>query len=161
MGDRYVLATLGYQLRDIDEYLEVLESEGVDILVDVRENAWSHKPGFSKSSLQERLNRAGIEYVHAEFAGNPKRLRDSAESHDECLEKYSQYLSEQPQIIEKLNTLLLDVLQASRKACLMCYERHPEDCHRSILLEAWRSQKNDPVVIEHLHPTGAPRLATK
>src|SRR5205823_6116594 len=69
------LYTLGYQQRSIDEFVEILDESGIDVLVDVRETAWSHKPGFSKSGFASALAARGIEYVHAEFAGNPKWLR--------------------------------------------------------------------------------------
>jgi uncharacterized protein (DUF488 family) len=60
----------------------------VDVLVDVRETAWSHKPGFSKRGLEGALRVHGIAYVHARFAGNPKGLRVGAASHEECLRLY-------------------------------------------------------------------------
>lgn len=39
--------TLGYQLRDSNEFVSILRSAGVDIVVDVRELPWSmHIPVF-------------------------------------------------------------------------------------------------------------------
>jgi uncharacterized protein (DUF488 family) len=82
------LYTLGYQQRSIDEFVEILDESAINVLVDVRETAWSHKPGFSKSGFATALAARGIEYVHADFAGNPKWLRSNANSHGECLEWY-------------------------------------------------------------------------
>ncbi len=42
------LFTLGYQQRSLDEFVALLLEASIDVLVDVRETAWSHKPGFSK-----------------------------------------------------------------------------------------------------------------
>ena len=86
------LYTLGYERRTLREFINILTDARIAILVDVRETAWSHKPGFSKGQFQATLERAGIEYIHASFAGNPKWLRSNAESHAECLEWYSWYL---------------------------------------------------------------------
>lgn len=48
----------------------------VDVLVDVRLNPISRKKGFSKSSLQQALGAARIEYRHERQLGNPKSNRD-------------------------------------------------------------------------------------
>ena len=37
-----VLYTLGYEKRSIEEFVALARSSGVDVLVDVRETAWSH-----------------------------------------------------------------------------------------------------------------------
>ncbi|MHB1329333.1 MAG: DUF488 family protein [Gemmatimonadales bacterium] len=42
------LCTIGYEKRSLDEFSELLRSSGVEVVLDVRETAWSHKPGFSK-----------------------------------------------------------------------------------------------------------------
>ena len=92
-----ILFTLGYEKRSIDEFVELLCEAGVTVLVDVRETAWSHKPGFSKTALGAALAVAGIAYAHAPFAGNPKSLRDVATSHAECLSRYRRYLAARPE----------------------------------------------------------------
>jgi uncharacterized protein (DUF488 family) len=107
-----VLYTLGYQQRSVDEFTEILRDSNVDVLIDVRETAWSHKPGLTKGSLQGALAANGIEYVHADFAGNPKWLRANADSHRECLDWYAWYLP---------------FLAAGKGVCLTCFERHADD----------------------------------
>jgi uncharacterized protein (DUF488 family) len=149
--------TLGYQKRSLDEFIRIARGAGIDVLIDVRETAWSHKPGFSKSRLASALERAGIEYVHAAFAGNPKWLRDSSENHSDCLSLYKWYLGEFDEISEALERLLSDLLVSDRRVALTCYERHAGDCHRSILAEQWvrrvRARR-----VEHLATDGCPRL---
>ena len=44
--------TLGYEKRDLAAYIAPLKRAGVSALVDVRETAWSHKPGFSKTAFR-------------------------------------------------------------------------------------------------------------
>src|SRR5450756_497309 len=48
---RNVLFTLGYQQRTITEFVALAREACVDVIIDVRETAWSHKPGFSKAAL--------------------------------------------------------------------------------------------------------------
>ena len=86
---KHTLFTLGYQQRTLGEFTAILRRCDIDVLIDVRETAWSHKPGFSKGALERALEAEGIAYVHAAFAGNPKWLRANADSHRECLERHA------------------------------------------------------------------------
>jgi|ERR1017187_2580574 uncharacterized protein (DUF488 family) len=150
------LFTIGYEKRSFDEFLAVLKAAGIDVVIDVRETAWTRKHGFSKSGLTTGLAAAGIEYVHARFAGNPKRLRAAATDHAEIVAKYREHLSASPRILDELDQLIDGYLAAGKKVALTCYERHPDDCHRGVLAEAWRERRHGHVV--HLEPDGCVRL---
>src|ERR1039458_1711404 len=69
--------SIGYEGFEVDGLIEFLMSKGVSMLVDVRLNAVSRKPGWSKFSLLAALEQAGIEYRHERLLGNPKDNRDS------------------------------------------------------------------------------------
>lgn len=153
------LHTIGYEKRTIDEYLCLLLDAEIDVLVDVRETAWSHKPGFSKSAFEGALNAVGIRYVHARFAGNPKSLRQMAASHSDCLVMYREYLAEFPEIVATFDALVGDLGIKNRNIAITCFERHPEDCHRSILADAWREYGRARRV-EHLHGDGCKRIVS-
>jgi uncharacterized protein (DUF488 family) len=150
------LFTIGYEKRTIDEYVQLLVDAAIDVVIDVRETAWSHKPGFSKGALSEALAAEGIEYVHASFAGNPKHLRDVADDHSECIENFRRYLSSMPEIVEELDSLIGGYASLGRSVALTCFERHPGDCHRSILADAWASSHYR--TVDHLGPNGCRRL---
>ena len=149
------LHTIGYEKRSLDEYLELLQDAGITVVVDVRQTAWSHKPGFSKGLFSAALERVGIRYVHAAFAGNPKSLRATARSHAECLDRYRGYLDERPEIVAEFDALLTDL--AGEHVAITCFERHHEDCHRSILAGAWQ-QYDAARDVAHLYPDGCKRL---
>jgi uncharacterized protein (DUF488 family) len=151
-----ILYTLGYQQRSLEEFLRLLVQARIDVLIDVRETAWSHKPGFSKGSFSVALERAGIEYIHADFAGNPRWLRSNADSHNECLSWYRWYLDEYQEVIEAFDALLASLHAAGKTVCITCFERHAEDCHRSILAERWGQLGSRSV--QHLATDGCERL---
>lgn len=151
--------TLGYQLRDLSEFISELQDAQVDLVVDVRETPWSRKKGFSKTALRDGLAQANIGYLHARFAGNPKELRRSAVDHQDCLEKYEDYLERSPAVLEQLTELVREGVGDARRICFICYERHPADCHRKILLERWRRDRRTAIPVRHLAPGGAPRIA--
>ncbi|HVX39628.1 MAG TPA: DUF488 domain-containing protein [Gemmatimonadaceae bacterium] len=151
------LYTLGYQQRSIDEFIELLQESRIDVLVDVRETPWSHKPGFSKGPLVAALRNANIDYIHAKFAGNPKRLRATAPTHAKCLEWYANHIDAEVGIVDAFETLMEDLLDAGKRVCITCFERHADDCHRSILADRWRRRGRRRV--EHLAVNGCERLA--
>ena len=153
-----VLLTIGYQKRSIDEFVALALAAGVDVLVDVRETAWSHKPGFSKTSFAIALEAAGIEYVHAAFAGNPKFLRDSAQNHADCLSLYAWYLDEHTEVVDTFEDLVASIFRDGKRAALTCFERHSDDCHRSILAERWAARAKGEREVTHLAIDGCQRL---
>lgn len=153
------LFTLGYQQRSIDTFVDILRDAAIDVLVDVRETAWSHKPGFSKSAFVAALAVAGIEYVHADFAGNPKWLRSNADTHRECLDWYAWYLGEFKEIVAAFDELVTDLHLRDSRVCLTCFERHADDCHRAILADQWQRAAKARTVM-HLATEGCQRMVT-
>ena len=152
------LHTLGYEKRDLADYIALLKRAGVSALVDVRETAWSHKPGFSKTAFREGLERAGIRYIHASGVGNPKVLRRRARSHEECLALFEAHLDRHPNLEEEFDRVLRELLLEELRICLACFERHPMDCHRGILAERWAKRHRGRV--EHLASDGCRRLVS-
>jgi uncharacterized protein (DUF488 family) len=134
------LLTIGYEGRTLDEFVQLLRAERVSVVLDVRDVPWSHKPGFAKKPLQAGLEAAGIAYVPAAFAGNPKRLRETATTTEEALALYAAHLDASPEILAQLDALLADLLRAGRRACLLCLESDPRQCHRAILAQRWAAQ---------------------
>lgn len=150
------LYTIGYEKRRLDEYVDILCENEIDVVIDVRETAWSHKPGFSKSALSAALDARGIEYVHASFAGNPKWLRGAADDHGECIANFRRYLAAMPEIVEELDALVARYTAIGKAVVLTCFERHPGDCHRAVLADAWATTRYR--TVEHLAPEGCTRL---
>ncbi len=153
-----ILLTLGYQKRSLKEFLELLIQARVDVLIDVRQHAWSHKRGFSKGQLSRELEKVDIEYIHAGFAGNPKKIRTAAQTHADCLEAYRQYLQASKHVVDAFEELLDLKLESGGRVCITCYERHPLDCHRGVLAEVWARRSGRRV--RHLATLGCERLNT-
>ena len=150
------LFTIGYEKRTLDQYLAILVAAGIRVVVDVRETAWSHKPGFSKSSFAAGLAEVGIEYVHAPFAGNPKALRRMARTHAECLDRFRAYLTGAADVLDSLDAVIERYQKEGKPIALTCFERHPDDCHRAILADQWARRGRRRV--KHLEPEGCRRL---
>src|SRR3954464_8134088 len=77
------LFTAGYQGHNIEPFLDLLVSHGVEQLIDVRQLPFSRKPDFSKKRLTAHLAGVGIVYTHLAALGTPKPLRDEVRrTHD-------------------------------------------------------------------------------
>jgi uncharacterized protein (DUF488 family) len=142
------LYTLGYEKRTQEEFFGILHEAEVSALIDVRDVAWSHKPGFAKGSLQTTAATAGMEYVHAQFAGNPKRLRKEEPELGPLLATYGRHLEANPEILEHFTGLIAPYLDAGKRVCIMCLERDPAECHRGVLAAKWSERAGGRV--EHL-----------
>ncbi|MHA2219732.1 MAG: DUF488 family protein, partial [Candidatus Hodarchaeales archaeon] len=64
--------TIGYEKRKIDEFVKVLIGNGIDILVDIRANGYSRKPGFSHVALKKKLESEGVDYLYLQELGAPR-----------------------------------------------------------------------------------------
>ncbi|WP_294254355.1 DUF488 domain-containing protein [uncultured Sphingomonas sp.] len=127
--------TIGYEATTMAEFLAALTKAGVQRVIDVRALPLSRRPGFSKSSLAASLREAGIDYVHLKQLGTPKRGRDAAKKGDVATlrEVYDVQLGlpeAQAQVAQ------MRALAAEKPSALLCYERDPCHCHRTLLLEA-------------------------
>lgn len=74
----------------------------------------------------------------------------------ECLALYRSYVRDHPDVMACLSNALLEQGVTHRRIALTCFERHPEDCHRGILAEAWAARHGGRVI--HLGPEGCRRL---
>jgi len=123
--------TVGYEQTTPDEFLRALLRHGVEVVVDVRKTPLSRKKGFSKNQMRDALSRQGIRYVHVEALGAPKELRDRLHhggSWGEYTKGYAEVLrSHRGEVGELVN------LASSQRACLVCFERDPASCHRSLV----------------------------
>ena len=124
-----VVMTAGYAGKTLEGFVALLAENTVEVLVDVRLTPISRKKGFSKTALREALEAAGIRYVHARDLGNPKEFRTRASSVSECLDLYSGYMAERWS--EVLSPLAATI--NGGRACLLCFESDPAECHRSIV----------------------------
>jgi uncharacterized protein (DUF488 family) len=124
--------TIGYEGTDIDTFVASLKAVGVNVLADVRAIALSRKKGFSKTALRTRLEAEGIAYIHFVELGDPRAGREAAKAgrHDEFLRVYDSHLNR----AESKGALkILEETTRDNAVCLLCFERDPKACHRTIV----------------------------
>ena len=127
--------TIGYESVTQAEFLAALQQGGIERVIDVRAVPNSRRPGFSKNLLRNALAEVGIDYVHLRALGTPADGRAAARAgrHADLERIYAGQL-ELPEAIAE-GALMLE-LAREKPSALLCYEREPGGCHRSLLLKA-------------------------
>ena len=110
--------TIGYQGMSVDEFLKKLRRNSVRVLVDVRRNPISRKPGFSKKKLAAKLHEIGIDYHHLPELGIPSSRRKSLDMTN-------------PETYKSLFTFF----DETTPIALTCFDTDHQFCHRSKLIE--------------------------
>jgi uncharacterized protein (DUF488 family) len=132
-----MVLTIGHSNRPVEEFLELLQSQRVDLVVDVRRMPRSRRnPQFSCDILPQTLGKAAIGYVHFPGLGGLRRPQpDSPNSgwKNASFQGYSDYMAT-PEFEKALQDLLKRA--AGRRAALMCAEAVPWRCHRSLIADA-------------------------
>jgi uncharacterized protein (DUF488 family) len=138
------IKTIGHSNHSIERFVWLLVEGGVSLLVDVRSMPYSRRfPQFSRERLKKSLAEAGIEYVWegAALGGKPQ-AGGSYET-----------LAGRPEFTQALDRLIESRSDAT--LCLMCAEKEPLDCHRTVLVSRRLAERG--VAIEHLLADGAVR----
>ena len=127
--------TIGYEGATVGEFLAALQNAGVERVIDVRAVPNSRRPGFSKTPLKNALAEIAIDYVHLRALGTPAAGREAARAGRQAeLETIYAGQLETPQAMAE-GAMMLD-LAANKPSALLCYERDPVRCHRTLLWQA-------------------------
>jgi uncharacterized protein (DUF488 family) len=144
----FTVATIGYEQATQDALLEMLKAAGVQLLVDVRAVAASRRPGFAKRQLAAGTEAAGIGYLHLRGLGTPAegRLVARTGQHERMRAIFADHLATgtaQAELEE-----LARIVESGQRVCLLCLERDPLHCHRSIVAD--ELQRRLEVEVQHL-----------
>lgn len=128
--------TVGHSTRTIEEFIDILQANRIEILVDVRHFPGSRKfPHFNKGALQDALGAVGIRYEHlVELGGRRPVRRDSHNVawRNVSFRGYADYMETQP--FRDGVDRLLEVARAGRTA-ILCSEAVWWRCHRSMIAD--------------------------
>jgi uncharacterized protein (DUF488 family) len=142
------LFTIGYEGMTIDSFIQHLLRWRIDTVADVRLNPISRKPSFSKRMLAQALATHKIQYFHFRELGTPKAIRDEVRDtgdYARFIISYKKFVVTKVSALEELNLLI-----RSRRVVLMCLEKDPEKCHRSVLASVIRDINGDGLSVHAL-----------
>ena len=141
------LFTIGYEAATMAEFLAALQQAGIERVIDIRAVPNSRRPGFSKNPLTNALAEVGIDYVHLRALGTPAEGRAAARAgRQDDLERIYAGQLDLPEAIVQAEQMR--ELAADKPSALLCYEREPAQCHRSLLIAAVASD----ATVTHLFP---------
>jgi len=147
--------TIGYEGKNIDEFIKILNKNQIKRLVDIRFSAKSEKkPQFSSEILKEKLEREKIEYEHRPELGVPylyqAPYKEGAISHD-CFKQLYTWLIKTRLETEKGYNLekFANYIKDQGKTILLCMEHYHKPirdqkifCHRHLLAEMLQEVEN-------------------
>jgi len=142
------LYTIGYAGYNTNDFIDVLKRYSINALIDVRSNPFSsHFPVYNMDILEQTLKRNNIHYrSYANEFG--------AQQPERCFYTPQGYLDfEIFTASEKYNhgyQRIEDGLMKDYVFALMCSEKDPMDCHRSIMIS--KTFNDNGYSVHHLLP---------
>ena len=127
-----IIYTIGHSHHSLEEFFGLVSKYDINVLFDVRSTPYSrHAAQFNREFLQERLDNTSVKYFFmGKFFG--------ARPDDKSLYSPSGVLdfekvAKSEKFIKGVNSTLIGIEQGNR-ICLMCSEKEPIECHRTILV---------------------------
>ena len=157
------LVTIGVYGYTGESFLEALRDADVRLLMDVRQRRGVRGPEYSWANskrLQAALAEAGIAYEHRPELAPTTELRRLQYAEDERRGEGKRSRTVlAPAYVERYTSEILDpvdltevaaAMPADGATAMLCVERDPEACHRSLVAE--RLEREHGVEVGHLRP---------
>ena len=141
--------TIGHSNQALETFIELLRRHRVDALADVRSAPYSRfNPHFNREPLAASLKAEGIAYVYLgrELGGRPG---DRA-----CYDDQGRVLYDRVAATESFREGVERVVKGSarHRIAVMCAEKEPLHCHRTLLVARKLDERG--VEVAHIHADG-------
>ncbi len=131
--------TVGYMGRSLENLIDAFVSNGVQTLVDIRQNPASmYRSELSKGNLKRLMESNGLRYLHLPELGVPREIRAKAigaGTRDVIWAWYDEQV-----VFPYLRNLHRFFNSIEHPAAMMCVEIDPHECHRHRLFLALERQ---------------------
>lgn len=149
MDSHTTVLTVGHSNHTIEQFLSLLVVNKVSAIADVRSAPFSrYSPQFNRNELNRSLKEIGIDYV---FLGRELGARSDDRS---CyIDHRVQYnlLSQTTEFKRGVDRVLRGAAQ--QRVAMLCTEKDPLDCHRTILISRELTQSG--VAVDHILADGS------
>ena len=143
-----MVLTIGHSTHALEAFLKLLHQHEVTAVADVRSAPYSRfNPQFNRESFAEALDVEGVRYV---YLGNELGGRsDDPTCYEDGRIRYDRLAA-----TESFSSGLDRVVDgaARYRIALMCAEKEPLDCHRTLLVA--RALDEQGVDVAHIHADG-------
>jgi len=145
-----MIYTVGHSNHPIEPFIRLLQPHGITALADVRSTPYSRfNPQFRREKLQAALATAGIQYV---FLGEELGARSQDPAVYDANGRVSYALLAKTDLFRR-GIARLKTGMAEHRISLMCAEREPLECHRTILVS--RELVREGVPVTHILADGS------
>ena len=136
--------TIGHSNLDKDEFIEALETVAPGYLIDVRSTPASrYSPHFNRKALEETSEERGYDYI---FLGDELGGRPSDSKMYDPEGKHARYdLMSKSSKFHKGMEKIVDLVKDRQQVVLLCSEKDPLECHRTLMVSELLDQKGIPV----------------
>ena len=140
--------SIGHSNHSIDKFLSLLESSEINMVVDVRSAPFSRMfPQFNQETLKKSLSDASIGYL---FLGD--QIGGRSNDPDDYQDGQVLYKALANKEAFKTGIERLKEGSAKYRIALMCSEKEPLDCHRTLLVS--QALASSDIVVGHIHADG-------
>jgi uncharacterized protein (DUF488 family) len=141
--------TIGHSTHPQERFIALLRQHGITALCDVRSRPYSRmNPHFNREELERTLRARGIAY---RFLGKELGARgDDSSCYEGGQVRYARLA--QTELFRQGLKRLLSEMKGDSQISLMCAEKEPLECHRTILVARHLAALGVP--IEHIHANG-------
>ncbi|MCA9031595.1 MAG: DUF488 domain-containing protein, partial [Planctomycetaceae bacterium] len=130
MSVRHPLLTIGHSNLDVATFVGLLQVHDVSVVVDVRSSPFSrYMPEYNRDAIRATLEAAKIQYVFMGVELGARRTEP--ECYREGMARYD-LIAKSPLFQRGLDRLREGTL--NYRVALMCAEKDPLTCHRTILI---------------------------
>jgi uncharacterized protein (DUF488 family) len=137
--------TIGHSTHPLEMFVDLLKQHGVGLLADVRSVPFSRwQPQYNQNALAPCLSQHGIDYL---FLG--KELGARSEDRSCYRGGRVQYDLLSRTKLFRAGIERVKVEAANNRIALMCAEKEPLECHRTLLIGRSLDKERIPVV--HIH----------
>ena len=127
--------TIGHSTRKIDDFISLLEKNGIKLLVDVRMYPGSKRyPQFGREALAKSLSEAVIRYEHFPELGGRRKVKPDSKNtawRNEMFRGYADYMETEG--FGEGIARLLELAEKIGPTAIMCAEAVWWRCHRSLI----------------------------
>lgn len=122
--------TIGHSNHSLEYFLGLLTKHGVTAIGDVRSTPYSRQnPQYNRETLSAALHEKGIAYIF--FGGDLGGRSEDRDCYEKGRVEYRKLAQQQ-----SFQAGLQEALKAAQRyrLCLLCAEKEPLECHRTILV---------------------------
>ncbi|MDN6280237.1 MAG: DUF488 domain-containing protein [Psychroflexus sp.] len=141
LSKEHCIYTVGHSTRSIDDFIAILKSVEIEMLIDVRRFPGSKKfPQFHQDALIKSLKQNTIDYHYMEELGGRRKMNPDSKNtvwRNASFRAYADYME-----TEEFKKALADLkaIAVSQKTAIMCAEAVWWRCHRSMISDALKAE---------------------